>query len=283
MICPDYLIIGAMKCGTSTLAAQLGAQPGLFMTSPKEPAFFADDAVWSRGGDWYDALFAPSKPGDLRGEASTQYTKLPTYPETVARLRVAADRAGVRPKLIYMLRDPLERLVSHYIHEWSQGVISAPIEAALDLHPELQAYSCYGAQLAPWVEAFGPEAILIANMAELRRDPQGLLDRVGAHLSRDGLIWEEELARMNVSAERVRRFPLHGLVFANPLATWVRRRFVPQALRDRIKRARQMQDRPVLSQERRTALLRQFAADRAALLALFPDRPELARIYPEPL
>ncbi|MEM8580249.1 MAG: sulfotransferase, partial [Pseudomonadota bacterium] len=40
---PDYIVIGAMKCGTSTLAAQLGAQTGLFMTDPKEPNYFSDD------------------------------------------------------------------------------------------------------------------------------------------------------------------------------------------------------------------------------------------------
>ncbi len=57
MSLPDFLIVGAMKCGTSTLAAQLGAQPGLFMTTPKEPNFFSDDDVYARGMAWYRALF----------------------------------------------------------------------------------------------------------------------------------------------------------------------------------------------------------------------------------
>ena len=46
---PDYIVIGAMKCGTTTLAAQLGAQSGLFMTTPKEPNYFSDDDVFARG------------------------------------------------------------------------------------------------------------------------------------------------------------------------------------------------------------------------------------------
>ena len=44
---PDFLIVGAMKCGTSTLQAQLALQDGIFMTTPKEPNFFSDDAVFA--------------------------------------------------------------------------------------------------------------------------------------------------------------------------------------------------------------------------------------------
>ena len=62
MSLPDYIIIGAMKCGTSTLAAQLGMQDGMFMTTPKEPNFFSDDPIFDNGMDWYRALFTDAKP-----------------------------------------------------------------------------------------------------------------------------------------------------------------------------------------------------------------------------
>ncbi|MDO5706469.1 MAG: sulfotransferase domain-containing protein, partial [Paracoccus sp. (in: a-proteobacteria)] len=117
MAMPDFLIIGAMKCGTSTLAAQLGAQTGIFVTTPKEPNFFSDDAEWARGIDWYRALFDGAAPGDLKGEASTHYTKLPNHPHTLERLRPHVPA----PRLIYLIRNPLDRLVSHYIHEWTMG------------------------------------------------------------------------------------------------------------------------------------------------------------------
>ncbi|MGR3434230.1 MAG: sulfotransferase, partial [Shimia sp.] len=70
---PDFLIIGAMKCGTTTLAAQLGRQDGVFVCDPKEPFYFSDDAVHARGPDWYRGLFAAAAPGDLKGEGSTRY------------------------------------------------------------------------------------------------------------------------------------------------------------------------------------------------------------------
>ncbi len=133
MALPDFLIIGAMKCGTSTLAAQLAHQDGIFVTTPKEPNFFSDDAVHAKGLDWYRSLFGPAAPGDLLGEASTHYTKRPIHPDTLARLIPVLPA----PRLVYMIRDPMDRIVSHYIHEWTMGAIGDTLEAALEAHPEL--------------------------------------------------------------------------------------------------------------------------------------------------
>ena len=277
MALPDYLIIGAMKCGTSTLAVQLGAQPGLFMTTPKEPNFFSDDAIYSRGATWYQALFDDAKPGDIKGEASTHYTKLPTHPDTLSRLRNLLEA----PKIIYLIRNPVERAVSHYIHEWTMGVMTEDIGTAFDIHPELTAYSCYGRQIEPWVAAFGADSIHLASLEEIERQPQVVLDAVCGFLGYTGTpVWQREQARVNVSAERIRRFPLHGLLIDNPLAARLRRALVPQGLRDRIKRGRQIQDRPHLSPERIRALETVFAQDRAVLSSMFPGQGPLTTSYP---
>ena len=73
MSLPDFLIVGAMKCGTTTLSAQLAAQSGVFMTDPKEPNFFSNDEVWSLGEGWYRALFAGAGSQDLKGEAAAYH------------------------------------------------------------------------------------------------------------------------------------------------------------------------------------------------------------------
>lgn len=273
---PDFVIVGAMKCGTSTLAAQLGAQPGLFMTTPKEPNFFSDDAVFARGLSWYQSLFAEAAAGDLKGEASTHYTKRPTYPQALPRL------ASVLPdvRLIYLIRDPLERAVSHYIHEWTQGVMDGDLESAFDEHPELVEYGRYAAQIAPWVEAFGAERIHVDTLEAMQSAPQSVLDRVGRHLGRDGLVWRDDLARVNVSTERLRRGRLDRVLIYSRPATWLRRRLVPQALRDRIKAGRRMTSKPMLPEARRKTLETIFAEDRVRLHALFPGRPDLDAAYP---
>ena len=278
---PDFIVVGAMKCGTSTLQSQLAAQPGIFMTTPKEPNYFSDDAVFARGPAWYGALFAGANPGDLKGEASTHYTKLPTHPLTLARLTAAMPA----PRIVYLIRDPVARAVSHYIHEWTMGEMSGDIEAAFDRHPELVDYGCYARQIAPWVEAFGREAVFLSSLEAMTADPQGLLTRVGAFLGHEGpLLWREERAQVNVSAERVRRLPLQGLLVDNPVATALRRALVPKALRDRIRRSRQMEDRPALTPALTARLEARFAEDHRDLVALFPDRPEtradIAMAYP---
>ena len=89
---PDFIIIGAMKCATSTLHEQLALQPGCFMTSPKEPCFFSDDDVYAQGLDWYGGLFEATPTGARCGESSTHYTKLPTHARTVERMLRTFDR-----------------------------------------------------------------------------------------------------------------------------------------------------------------------------------------------
>ena len=277
MALPDFIIVGAMKCGTSTLAAQLEAQPGFFMTTPKEPNFFSDDEIYSKGTDWYENLFADAAPDDIKGEASTHYTKLPLLPDALPRMRNMLDK----PKIIYLIRDPVARAVSHYIHEWTMGVMPDDIEKAFANHKELVSYGCYADQIGPYVEAYGVDHVLVLNLETMRETPQQMLEKVCDFLGYKGQPrWSEELAQVNVSAERIRRFPLHGLIFSNPVAAALRRALVPQSIRDRLKKKRQMQDRPELSEALKKDIQAQFVADFEKLRSIFPDRDDLRISYP---
>lgn len=153
---PNFIIIGAMKCATSTLHEQLARQSGIFMSEPKEPNFFSNDEIYAKGLSWYGALFTAGRDQTLRGESSTHYTKLPTYPKTIARMRELLPSL----KLVYAMRHPVDRLISHYVHDWSMRVIDAPLEFAVDSHPELIDYGCYYQQLAPFIETYGRQSIL---------------------------------------------------------------------------------------------------------------------------
>lgn len=274
---PDYIILGAMKCGTTTLAAQLGAQPGLFMTDPKEPNFFSDDDIHARGPEWYEALFADAAPGDITGEASTHYTKRPDLPEALPRMQAA----GLAPKLVYMIRDPMARLVSHYIHDWSQAVLSVPLAEALDSHPPLVDYGLYGWQIRPYIEAFGADAVLLTSLERMKADREGELARVAAHLGHTGPVaWVEERAAENVSAARSRKLPMHGLIVDSAVATALRRALVPKWVRTRIREARQYKGRPEIPAERIAGLRARFAEDRDVLAEFFPGDPTLDLAYP---
>lgn len=265
---PDFAIIGAMKCGTTTLAAQLGAQDGVFMSTPKEPNFFSDDDVFARGMDWYEALFADAAPGDLKGEASTHYAKLPTHPDACDRLHAALPDL----RLIYITRDPVARLVSHYIHEWSMGVISTDIETALETHPELIAYSRYGMQIEPYVARFGAGRIHWTTQEALRAAPEATLARAGAFLGLGATAWADDLAEMNVSAERIRKFPGYDLLINSPVATALRRALAPKALREAVKARLRKNERPELTPATRARLEAIFAEDAARFADLLPGR-----------
>ncbi len=265
MSLPDFVIIGAMKCGTSTLHAQLAAQPQFFMSEPKEPNFFSDDAIYAKGEAWYRGLFKNAPAGAIKGESSTHYTKLPTYPNTVDRLAALIPDA----KFIYVMRDPVDRLISHYIHEWTQGVIACPIDKAIDQHPELIAYSRYAYQLEPWVRRFGKERILPVMFEAMTKNKDAELKRIAAFLGAEGdVAWKEDLDAQNVSAERIRKFPGYSLIVGNPVATFMRRMLVPKSLRDRVKSNFQMRERPELTTRRITELTRIFADDRINLLQM---------------
>ncbi|MEM6660587.1 MAG: sulfotransferase domain-containing protein [Pseudomonadota bacterium] len=274
---PDYIVIGAMKCGTTTLAAQLGAQTGLFMTEPKEPYYFSDDPVYAKGPDWYAGLFAGAAPGDLKGEASTHYTKRPELPETVARMKAALPEV----KLVYMIRDPMARIISHYIHEWSQGVLSVPLAEALDSHGPLVDYGRYGWQVAPYIEAYGRDAILLTSLERMKANPGGELARVAAHIGHTSdVAWVEDQSAENISAARSRKLPMHGLLVDNPVATALRQNLVPKSVRTWIREKRQYKGRPEVPADRVAALQAQFLEDREILAGFFPDDRSLDLAYP---
>ena len=251
-----------MKSATTTLQEQLVRQPGVFMCDPKEPNFFSDDEQYRKGLAWYAGLFSPASAGDLLGEASTHYTKLPTHPHSVARLRERLPKA----RLVYVMRHPVDRLVSHYIHEWSMGNIDCGIDEAVGLHAEMIAYGQYAMQLSPFFDVYGCEAVLPVFFDRLIREPQAELERVCRFIGYKGTPrWLPDLKPGNVSSERVRRFPHYDLVVESGPATWLRHALIPQAWRDWVKRRLTMRQRPVLSQDLRTSLEAEFDRDLARL------------------
>lgn len=262
---PDFIIIGAMKAATSTLHMQLAAQPGIFMSTPKEPNFFSDPDRWALGFDWYRGLFAAGLPGDLCGESSTHYTKLPTHPNALPRLHAAIPHA----RLIYMMRDPVERLISHYSHGWLERSIECPIDMAIDRHSELIDYGRYAMQVEPWLNRFGASAILPVFAERLETAPQQEFARICQHIGyRSTPLWSRGLAAQNVSAERLRDSVWRDRLIENPLARGLRRVLVPRSFRNRIKRRWQMAERPVLTEASLRRLHEIFDRDLARLGAL---------------
>ncbi len=165
-VLPDFLVIGAMKAGTTSLYHYLEAHPSVFMPAVKELDFFVERGNWRRGIDWYRRQFEGAAGFAAVGEASTAYSKHPVVrgvPE-----RIAMHVPGCR--LVYVVRDPVERIASHYLHRWANGSERAPIEDAVLRDPVYLACSRYAEQVRRYLEHFPREQLLVLTAEDLRHD-----------------------------------------------------------------------------------------------------------------
>lgn len=170
---PDFLVIGAMKAGTTSLHHLLAGHPRIGMSRMKETDYFVAGRNLGLGPDWYRAQF-PDAP--CRGEVSPNYAKRDIFPGVPER--VAGALPGVR--LVFLARCPVARLASHYRHAWAMGAMRVPPERLLDSAEgrHMLETSRYAAQLDPWLARFGSERLLVLDFAALTADPQGVLDLV---------------------------------------------------------------------------------------------------------
>lgn len=197
---PDFLIVGAMKAGTSSLYDWLTEHPDVLGARTKELHFF-DTA----GGDPRDYwaqfplrltvlwLRLLRRRPVITGEATPFYLFHPLVPERVHRLIPNV-------KLIVILRDPVERAISHYWHEVRMGrehlsmleaVQAEDQRIAKDwerlrrgqdpsadfMHYSYVARGRYGDQMDRWSTVFSSEQVLILHFEDLVADPRSVYER----------------------------------------------------------------------------------------------------------
>lgn len=174
----DFMIIGAQKCGTTSLAGQLADHPEICFSSIKEPGYFNTLGDWQAGLDQYHKLFEPVS-GQICGEASTMYTFLPETPETCRHLHAYNPDL----KFIYIMRDPVKRILSHYGHNYVRGLERRPPEEAIVSDPRYINRSRYAVQLRPYIELFGFSNILLLVFEEYISDQLDTLRRIAQFLN----------------------------------------------------------------------------------------------------
>lgn len=175
---PDYIIIGMMKSGTTSLYTWLSEQPECAPATHKEINFFSRDDLWQRGLPWYSTFFVGAGEDKLVGEASTSYTK-PTAPAAAARMAATAPTV----RLIYLLRHPIERLRSQYRHEIRRSrEKSSLLEALQRPNNDYLRLSLYYQRLVPYIEAFPREQICVVRFEDLVSPPAPGWDTVVSHL-----------------------------------------------------------------------------------------------------
>lgn len=184
---PTFLIIGAQKSATRWLRGHLGEHPLVFAPN-SEPSFFNSHRFFKQGLDWYRTNFEGWDGEPIVGEASPGYMIWNRKPAKVAA-RIDESLPDVR--LMALLRNPVDRTYSAFIHHMQRGRIPAGMDLlervrSRDLEEDKLALisgGWYAASLHPYFERFG-ERLRVFLHDDTVEDPEGLyvsaLKHIGA-------------------------------------------------------------------------------------------------------
>ncbi len=200
---PNCIIIGAQKCGTSSLHYYLSLHPEINMSSHKELNFFNQELCWRKGLDWYRSHFRGE--AKIYGESSPHYTNYPLYKGVAFKMHSVIPQA----KLIYLVRDPVERMVSQYLDRLKGGQETRPLEEALaEAQGDSQYlwFSKYYAQLEQFFPYYPKHAFLIVTAEQLRNNRRHTLQRIFHFLEVDGSFFCDEFSTLkNISDQKLKR------------------------------------------------------------------------------
>jgi len=187
---PNFIIIGGLKCGTTSIHHYLGVHPEINMSKPKELNFFAAEQNWDLGFDWYKGRFDDRF--KVNGESSPHYTNRPRFNGVAERIHQHTPDV----KMIYMVRDPIKRILSHWVHATGAGYETREFEETLAL-PDTSYIqrSMYWMQLQPYLEYFGKDQIEIITQEELGSDRDGTMKKAFTHLGVDQNFTSEQWDR----------------------------------------------------------------------------------------
>lgn len=221
----DIFLVGAQKCASSSLFTYLDRHPGVAGSRWKEPGYFGSDDTSGRQA--YLDLFDPA-PGQLCMDGSTQYTFLPQFAGTVERIHAHNPEA----RIVYIVRDPVERIRSHMRHRWFYGRASDDFDAELASKPSYIARSTYSAQIGPYIDAFGPEQVRVLTTDAFSDPGSSARTDLLTWLGLDPELMPEPEAKVtaNRSEDKVRlRFGLAGRLSVADM-----RRALPERMADRL-------------------------------------------------
>lgn len=172
----NFLIIGAAKAATTSLASLLMQHPDAIIARGKEPHFFAFPQLYRQGLGQYETLFSHHDGAKALGDASTSYSRIRQHPKVIERIRKDLRK----PKIIYMVRHPIERIESAYVEQMTnpqnKGIES--INEAIKRLPMMVDSSRYWETYSAYSKTFGAEAIQVIWFEDFVADPMEEFSRV---------------------------------------------------------------------------------------------------------
>lgn len=171
-----------MKCGTTSLHNYLNMHPEIYMHKEKALDFFIDKRNYNKGLDWYSSKFKMNNV-KIYGESSPNYSKYPFFNGVPERIYKHLPRT----KLIYIVRDPIERLISHFYHNFAVGREKRKFsECFKNLDNNIYIVcSMYFLQINQYLNYFSVDNILIIDSIELLSERNETLNKVFSFLKVD--------------------------------------------------------------------------------------------------
>jgi hypothetical protein len=212
---PTFVVIGAMRAGTSALHAWLGDHPDVCMSPREDLDFFLEAGNWDRGVGWYGLRFGACLWDQARGETSPNYASTHIDPGVPKRMHSVIPDA----RLIYLVREPIERMRSMYRHRASDGTENRSFEEAvaedLDYTEASRCINHIGAYLAEYPK----KQLLVITTEQLAADPGSTMATVHDHIGVDPAPLSADAARRDVTDDRRLESDLSLRLKANP-AYW---------------------------------------------------------------
>ncbi len=194
---PGFVIIGAMKCGTTSMRHILAQHPDIYLPQGDISFFDIDDIgqhsdffIPLRQGwtfhdfekdfhayyNWYKGFFEQARSGQLIGDNSTTYIASKRAPERIARLLPDV-------KIVAMLRNPVNRAYSHYWHNLFAGRVTRTFEETLRRQPGTYfSRGFYREQLARYLEFVPRKQLKVIVLEEFVRNQQKVIDDLTSFL-----------------------------------------------------------------------------------------------------
>lgn len=258
---PNFVGIGPGKCGTTWLYNALSNHPQVCVSTAKETLYFSD--YHHRGFDWYQKFFRWSSKEESPvaiGEVSNTYI----FDDSVAA-RIAHEIPNA--KIIYNLRDPIERAFSHYLFLRRNAELNGAFEEAIEKRPDLLSRGKYSEHLQSYHEHFDASRRLGLFYDDLKSDPESYARTVFEFLELDPNLYQGDPAKKVLQASAPRSRMLARMVVKG--ADWTRRMGYPDVV-SKVKHSRLSRlifrpfaagEKPQLSQETRERLKPYFTED----------------------
>lgn len=229
---PDVIVIGAQKCGTTSLYEDLKKLSGVVVGDKESNVLSRNHSSAGELESAYDELFSKAAQDDLRIEVGADYTMFPMHKRAIHNF----ERLKSAPKLVYIVRDPIKRTMSQHYHDLVYGNAPEFIEDALKDRPSLIDTSCYATQLRRWMKLVDIQRIRVIRFEDYMSDRKAGLADVARFIGVDSLGLDPGDEAYNNANEVVVPGRAWRKFNSSSFYRTVIRPSMPTAMRERIKR-----------------------------------------------